>query len=176
MLVAAVTLVIVPQLGLADTATKINRDVDSALQKLYTGTPAVKELSELAKGILVFPFVIKGGWIVGGQYGVGALREEDKTVGYYKTVSVSLGLQFGAQSFGYALFFMTYSDLNNFKQNSGWDFALGQSVIVVNAGAAHSLLTTEDKDEIYAFIFNQEGLMSGLDLQAFKIIPFTPAQ
>jgi lipid-binding SYLF domain-containing protein len=73
----------------ADTAAEIDRDVDSALQKLYASTPAAKELSKVAKGILVFPNVVKGGLIVGGQYGVGALREGRKTFGYYKTVRSS---------------------------------------------------------------------------------------
>jgi lipid-binding SYLF domain-containing protein len=68
---------------MADSAAQIDRDVDSALQKLYAQTPAAKELSKIAKGILVFPSIIKGGLIVGGQYGEGALRKGGKTVGYY---------------------------------------------------------------------------------------------
>jgi lipid-binding SYLF domain-containing protein len=92
-----------PGLASADTAAEIDRNVDSALQQLYAKTPVAKELSKVAKGILVFPDVVKGGLMIGGQYGVGALRKGGKTVGYYKTVAASYGLQAGVQKFGYAL-------------------------------------------------------------------------
>jgi hypothetical protein len=105
-----------PQLAIADTAAEIDRDVNSALQKLYSSSPAAKELSTIAKGILVFPDIIKGGLIVGGQYGVGALREGGKTVGYYRTVAASYGLQIGAQKFGYVMFFITQSALDHLEE------------------------------------------------------------
>jgi lipid-binding SYLF domain-containing protein len=44
---------------------------------------------EKAIGILVFPGIVKGGFIVGGQYGEGALIKDGKTVGYYNTVAAS---------------------------------------------------------------------------------------
>ena len=69
-------------------------------------------MAGIAKGILVFPSIIKGGFIIGGQYGEGALRVGGKTTGYYRSVAASYGLQAGAQSFGYALFFL--SNRNNF--------------------------------------------------------------
>ena len=86
-----------------DTAAEVDRAVDSALDKLYATTPKAKELSKVAKGILVFPDVLKGGFVYGAKYGVGALRKGSKTVGYYNTVGASYGLQAGAESFGYAM-------------------------------------------------------------------------
>jgi len=103
----------------ADTAAQIDRDVDSAIAKLYASSPAAKELSKVSKGILVFPNVVKGGLIIGGQYGKGALRVDEKTVGYYSTAAASYGLQAGAQTFGYAMFFMTESALKYLKKSSG---------------------------------------------------------
>ena len=92
--------------SMADSAAEINREVNAALKKLYQNTPEAKKLSKEAKGILVFPDVVKAGLIVGGQYGEGALRDKKgKSIGYYNTVAASYGLQAGAQSFGYALFF-----------------------------------------------------------------------
>lgn len=58
----------------------------------------------MAKGILVYPDVLKAGLVIGGQYGEGALRVGGKTVGYYNTVAASYGLQAGAQSFGLRCF------------------------------------------------------------------------
>lgn len=169
---------VVPTLGsspaLAAKAADIDRDVDSALQKLYTSTPAAKELSKVAKGILVFPSVVKAGFIFGGQYGVGALRKGDKTIGYYNTVEASYGLQAGAQSFGYALFFMTDPALEYIKKSSGWEIGVGPSIVVVDKGLASSLTTTTAKSDIYIFFFDQKGLMGGLGLKGSKITQITP--
>ena len=91
----------------AATAAEIDRDARNALDRLYRSTPPAKILSDKAKGILVFPSIIKGGFVVGGQYGQGALMEGGKTVAYYNIVAGSIGWQIGAQSFSQAWFFMT---------------------------------------------------------------------
>lgn len=163
-----------PAVASGASATEIDRDVDTALQKLYASTPVAEELSKVARGILVFPEVIKGGLIVGGQYGEGALREEGKTVGYYKTVAASYGLQAGAQKFGYAMFFITESSLTYLDESSGWEVGVGPSIVVVDEGAARSLTTTTAREDIYVFFFGQKGLMAGLGLQGSKISRITP--
>jgi lipid-binding SYLF domain-containing protein len=172
----AVLLAMSPKLTLADNAAEIDRDVDSALRKLYATTPKAKELSKVAKGILVFPDVLKGGLIFGAQYGVGALRKGSQTVGYYNTVEASYGLQAGAQSFGYAMFFMNDSALEYFENSAGFEIGTGPSVVVVDAGMAKSLSSSTLQDDIYAFIFDQGGLMAGLGLKGSKITKITPDQ
>ena len=168
-IVFAAAILIAPNSAHAASAAEIDLDVDSALLKLYEKTPAAKELSKVAKGILVFPSIIKGGFIVGGQYGEGALRMEGKTAGYYNTAAASYGLQAGAQSFGYALFFMTDKALDYLNKSEGWEIGVGPSVVVVDEGFARSLTTTTAKSDIYAFFFDQKGLMAGLGLQGSKI-------
>jgi lipid-binding SYLF domain-containing protein len=160
----------------ADTAAEIDREVDAAVQKLYREVPAAKEVSKVAKGILVFPNVVKAGLIVGGQYGEGALREGGKTVGYYKTLAASYGLQAGAQSFGYALFFLSESALEYLSSSKGWEIGVGPSIVVVDEGLARSMTTTTAKEDIYAFFFGQKGLMAGLGVQGSKITRITPDQ
>ena len=158
----------------AETAAEIDRDVDSAIEKLFASSPAAKELSKVSKGILVFPDVIKAGLIIGGQYGKGALRVGGKTVGYYSTAAASYGLQAGAQSFGYALFFMTEGALEYLKKSSGWEIGVGPSIVVVDEGLARSLSTTTAKEDIYVFFFSQKGLMAGLGIQGSKITQINP--
>jgi len=143
-----------PQPAVAASAAEINRDVGSTLQKLYARAPSAKALAAKAKGILVFPSIIKAGLMVGGQY---------------NTVAASYGLQAGAQSFGYALFFMTDSALSYLDKSGGWEIGAGPSIVVVDEGMATSMTTTTGKTDIYAFIFNQKGLMGGLGLQGTKI-------
>jgi lipid-binding SYLF domain-containing protein len=163
-----------PQPAVAASAVEIDRQVDAALVNLYEKMPAAKKQAETAKAILVFPDVVKAGLIIGGTYGVGALRVEGKTVGYYKTVEGSYGLQAGAQSFGYALFFMNDEAFKYLQKSEGWEFGLGPSITIIDEGLASSLTTTTGKDDVYAFFFDQQGLMGGLGLKGGKITQITP--
>ncbi|MRR34774.1 twin-arginine translocation pathway signal protein [bacterium] len=180
LIVAALMLALaVPALMHSTTAhaaskAEIDSDVDAALKKLYESTPAAKALSEKATAILVFPSIVKGGLIIGGQYGEGALREQGKSSGYYRSVALSYGLQAGAQTFGYALFFMNKEALDYLNKSEGWELGVGPTIVVVDKGAATSLTTTTAKDDIYAFFFDQRGLMAGLGLQGTKITRIEP--
>jgi lipid-binding SYLF domain-containing protein len=163
-----------PLLSYGASRAEIDRDANSALRQLYDSNPQALMLAERAKGILVFPAIVKGGFIIGGQLGDGTLRVGGKTAGYYRSVAVSYGLQAGVQSFGYVLFFMNDSALNYLSKSEGWEIGVGPSIVIVDAGVARSLTTTTLKDDIYAFIFSQKGLMAGLGLQGTKITRINP--
>ena len=151
------------------TSAEIDRDVRSALDSLYNTTPKAKDLGDKAKGILVFPKVVKAGFIFGGQTGEGALLVDGEIDGYYKTGGVSVGLQAGAQTYGYALFLMSDADLEHLHKTRGWEIGVGPSVVVLDAGTAENLTTKTLKSGIYAFVFGQKGLMAGIGLQGNKI-------
>jgi lipid-binding SYLF domain-containing protein len=168
-LVLAAGVLITPNQSLAATAAEINRDVKSALDKLYAKSSSAKTLGEKAKGILVFPGIVKGGFMVGGQFGEGALLRGGKTAGYYNTLSASYGLQIGVQKYGYALFFISDSAMSWLDKSDGWEIGTGPSIVVMDTGAASSATTTSLQSEIYAFFFDQKGLMGGLGLQGTKI-------
>ena len=153
----------------AASAAEITRDAKKALEKLYKKSGSAKALGEKAKAILVFPSITKGGFMVGGQYGEGALRKHSKTVAYYNTVSASYGLQAGLQKYGYALFFMTDSALDYLNRSDGWELGTGPSVVIVDKGMAGGISTTTASSDVYAFFFDQQGLMAGLGLQGTKI-------
>ncbi len=153
----------------AVSADEMDRDAKAALKQLYAKNPSAKMLGQKAKGILVFPGIVKAGFIVGGQFGEGALIKNGKVVSYYNSVSLSYGLQAGAQKFGYALFFMTDSAMGYLDRSDGWEIGTGPSIVVVDAGLAKSRSTTTLKSDIYAYFFSQKGLMAGLGLQGTKI-------
>lgn len=163
-----------PTSATAASAAEIDRDASSALADLYRQTPAAKALAKQARAILIFPNVVKGGLLIGGEYGQGVLRQGDKAMGYFEIVGVSYGLQAGAQSFSYVLFFMTDSALQYAKESDGWEFGTGPSVVVLDEGMAKSFSTTTARDDIYAFVFGQEGLMAGLGLKGSKISRIQP--
>ena len=45
---------------------------------------------------------------------------------------------------------------------------------MVDEGMAKTTTSTTMKDDIYAFVFGQKGLMAGLGLQGHKIAKITP--
>jgi lipid-binding SYLF domain-containing protein len=157
------------RLAYAATAAEIRRDSAAALKQLYKKTPAAKILAEKSKGILVFPAMLKAGFIIGAQYGEGCLRVGGKTAGYYRMSAASYGLQAGAQKFSYTLFFITDSALAYLHKSKGWEIGVGPSVVIVDAGLAKTLTTTTLKSDVYAFISDQKGLMAGIGLQGSKI-------
>jgi lipid-binding SYLF domain-containing protein len=155
-------------------AAQIDRDVDAALNKLYQTTPSARTLAAKARGILVFPNVIKAGFIGGAEYGKGALRKGGKTTGYYNIVAGSYGLQAGVQSFGYAMFFMNDAAISSLNSAKGLEVGVGPSIVVLDEGMAKKATTTTLRDDVYAFVFGQQGLMAGLGIQGSKITRINP--
>ncbi len=153
----------------AATKADIDRAVDAALKKLYANDVLAQDLSKTAKGILVFPRITKAGFVLGAAIGDGALRQGGKTVGYYDLFAASYGLQAGVQWFGYALFFMTDSALHYLDNSAGWEVGIGPSIVVVDQGAATKHSSTTLTQDVYAFIFNQKGLMAGAGIEGSKI-------
>jgi len=150
-------------------ADKMSEDITTSLDKLYAKSETAKALGDKAKGILVFPRIVKGGFIIGGQYGKGSLLKDGKNSGNYNTIQVSYGLQAGLQTFGYALFFMNTSAMEYLGKSGGWELGVGPTIVVVDAGVAKSMSTTTAQSEIYAVFFDQKGLMAGLGIQGTKI-------
>ena len=168
-LVFAFVVVGMPRHSPAESAAGLEQDADAALASLYQRTPSAKVLGEKAKAILIFPNIVKAGFIVGGQYGQGVLQKGGKTAGYFNSVAASYGLQAGVQGFGYALFLMTDEAVRYLDKTDGWELGVGPSIVIVDEGVAKSLTTTTLKKDVYAFIFDQKGLMAGIGVQGSKI-------
>jgi lipid-binding SYLF domain-containing protein len=153
----------------AASAAEINRDATAALNKLYASQRSAKLLGQKAKAILVFPHMVKAGFMFGGQLGEGALRKGGRTVAYYNSVAASYGFQAGVQSFGYALFFMTNAALEQLDKTEGFEIGVGPSIVVVDEGMGKSITSNTVTSDVYAFIFSQKGLMGGMGIQGSKI-------
>jgi lipid-binding SYLF domain-containing protein len=161
-------------LALAATASEINAKVNNALTTLYKAEPGSKALADKARGVLVFPDIVKGGFIVAGQYGDGALRKRGRTVAYYRSLAASVGFQAGAQSYGYALMFMDDDSLKWLDKSDGWEIGTGPTIVVLDKGFGANVSSTTLQKGVYAFIFSQKGLMGGINLEGSKITKIVP--
>jgi len=158
----------------AMTAAEIDRNTTAALKMLYASQPAARLLAGKAKAVLVFPRMVKAGFMFGGQIGEGAMRKGDllrggRTTGYYSSVAASYGFQAGIQEFAYAMFFMNDAALAALENAAGFEVGVGPSVVLLDQGRAKSITSTTLKEDVYAFVFGQKGLMAGMGVQGSKI-------
>ncbi len=156
----------------ADTTTKgqeIDARVNSTLMRLSSTVPGSHELVNKARGILVFPSVLAAGFVVGGEYGEGALRMDGKTVDYYSTASGSFGLQIGAQSKAIIFLFMTQEALDKFRNSQGWTAGVDASVAVIKTGANGVVDLNTATQPVNVFVMTNQGLMANLTVEGTKI-------
>lgn len=149
----------------------------AALNRLYAANPKARLLGSRAKAVLVFPSILKGGFMVGAMGGNGSLVWRNGVIrDFYQTVGLSYGMQAGVQSYGYALFLMDDSALNSLNDSQGWEVGSAPSLVILDQGMAASLSTSTIQKSIYAMFFDQRGLMGGLGLQGSKITRIHPAR
>jgi len=165
---------ILPDIGFAKSAKKIDAGVDESLKSFFEEIGASKDLAEKAEGVLVFPKVIKAGIGIGGEYGEGALRIKGKTVDYYSTAAASIGFQLGAQTKTIILMFMTAKALERFRDSEGWEVGVDASVALIEVGAGGSIDTASLKQPILGFVIGQKGLMYNLTLEGSKMTKIVP--
>jgi lipid-binding SYLF domain-containing protein len=148
---------------------EINAGVDATLSRMYAQVPGSRELVSRARGILVFPRVLQAGFVVGAEYGEGALRAGGTTAGYYSLVSGSFGFQAGAQSKAVIFLFMTDDSLNAFRSRQGWSAGGDASVALLKMGANGAVDTTTATKPVQVIVMTNAGLMANLSLQGMKI-------
>jgi len=165
---------VAPAPARAEKAATIEQHSREALALLKQNSEGARRLAGDAAAILVFPKIVKGGLIIGGQYGEGTLFKGEAKAGFYSTAAASFGLQAGLQTFGYAVFFLDDKALNYLDNSDGWEIGTAPNVVVVDEGAGASLTTTSAKENIYVFFFDQKGLMAGLTIEGTKITQINP--
>jgi lipid-binding SYLF domain-containing protein len=158
----------------ADDREKLTANGIQALHNLEASDPRAAALAGRARGILVFPSVVKAGFVFGGETGNGVLLVHNRPQGFYNMSGGSWGLQIGAQDFSYALFFMTDGSLRYLQNSAGFAAGSLPSLVVVNKGAAVNVDTTTAMHDVFAFPFDQKGLMASLTLEGTKITPIHP--
>lgn len=152
----------------AASGKEIDLKVDETLKEFRKHVAGGDLFLNNAKGVLVFPEIVKAGIAIGGEYGEGALRINNKTVDYYSTASASFGLQFGVQTKSVIIVFLDANALTKFRESNGWKAGVDGSVALVELGTGKSIDTATADKPIVGFIFNNKGLMYNLTLEGSK--------
>jgi lipid-binding SYLF domain-containing protein len=157
------------RVALAASAGEIDTRVNGTLDVFKAKVPGGAEFLDKASGALVFPEIIKGGLIIGGEFGEGALRVAGQTADYYNIASASFGFQIGAQQYSIVMVFLSDEALQEFRDSKGWEAGVDGSVAVAEWGAGDDINTKTFKDPIVAFVFGNKGLMAGVSIEGSKI-------
>ena len=110
LLLATAAAIGVPAKAWAATAAEIDAKADNALTSLYRKNAGARALADKAKGVLIFPSIVKGGFLIGGAYGQGALRVGGKSVDYYNSVAASYGFSGPTAIVGEKIWIVSASD------------------------------------------------------------------
>ena len=151
-------------------ASKVELDarVSATLERLQEHESATVELMQKASGILVFPRVLKAGFGLGGSTGEGSLLVNYQPVQYYRTTSLSIGLQIGGQASSEVVLFMTDDALERFRQSDGWEAGVDGSIALITVGVGGDIDTHNLQSPIIGFIFGNKGLMYELSFEGSK--------
>ena len=166
---AVIGSVVISQPARAESVADLNAKSNASVELLLKSNPAAAAVAQHARAILVFPSIVKAGFVFGAGYGEGELKEGATVDGYYNSFTGSWGLQAGAQSYGYVVFLMNDKAVKYIHETHGWEIGVGPTVVIVNEGVAKNLSSSTMKDDAYAFIFDQKGLMAGISIEGTKI-------
>jgi len=172
-IIALITALLLSTQLFAQPASVLEAEANAALAVFKT-KPGASEFLSQVKGYLIFPSVMKGGFIVAGEYGEGVLKVNGETKAYYSVASGSLGFQAGVQSASYLIAFISQRALDNFINSNGWEAGVDGTITLINWGAGKDLSSISYEKPIYGFVFNSKGLMGGISVEGTKYTKIVP--
>lgn len=158
----------------AVTTGEIDASVNAALHRFSQQVKGGRAFQEIAKGVLVIPDITKAAFILGGQYGQGALREDSKTIAYYSMAAGSFGFQVGAEKYDLVIIFATEEAIEKFRQGKGWEAGVDAEVTLVDTGFDMPVSTLVSQHPVLGFIIDQKGLMAGASIKGAKFSKIKP--
>lgn len=127
-----------------------------------------------AKGIAIFPAILKVGWGIGGQFGKGIIFRKNNHLGLWygpafaKMKSISIGPQIGVQSVALVLVIFNERGMEGFMETN---FTLGGSASIAAGPLGRSLSADTDykfKASIYSYSISK-GAYIGASFQGSTI-------
>ena len=152
----------------ARSRASIDAAVRAKIEEMQSQLPFTQTLVEHAAGMLVIPRITKAGLMVGGAYGEGALVIGNAPVDYYSVAAASFGFQIGLQQMASVLFFMSSDRLTQFRQRDGWTLGADLEYAVIEKGETAAIDTNTYKDDVFAVVFGQKGLLAGASIEGSK--------
>jgi lipid-binding SYLF domain-containing protein len=114
---------------------KVITDSKDAIEAFKQADPLLKNIFEGAFAYVVFPNVGKGGFLVGGAMGNGAVYDHSGLIGMAKLTQINIGFQAGGQAYREVIFFENEEVLNRFRENK-IELSASASAVLATEGAS----------------------------------------
>ncbi|MDN3515471.1 MAG: YSC84-related protein [Candidatus Brocadia sp.] len=132
-----------------------NTRVAEVIANFKNNYPNLKVYFEKAYGYAVFPTVTKGGIGIGAAHGKGEVYEEGTLIGTTSLTQITIGAQFGGQSYSEIIFFKDKETLDDFKAGN---YKLGAQASAVAATSGVSK-DADYSEGVAVFTLSKSGLM-----------------
>lgn len=110
-------------------------EVQEAIAAFKATDPELKTFFDKAHGYAVFPSVGKAGMGIGGAYGKGVVYEQGEEIGSTTLKHISMGFEFGGESYREIIFFQDKKTLDDFKQGN-YELGAQASAVAIKKGAS----------------------------------------
>lgn len=139
-------------------------------------TQSIQRFLDRSQGVLIFPRVVKAGFIYGAEGGTGVLLARDESgqwsgPAFYSFGGGSFGLQAGMQQVSLVLVFMNKSAFET-AMTTNVTLGMDASVAAGPNGLSSELSTFSENKDIYCFT-DVKGVYAGLSLEGGVISPRT---
>lgn len=146
----------------------------AALQELFKAQPVARTYANRATAILVIPNYSRGGLIIGGGYGAGALFKGGRIVDHYEVRSGSIGLQIGYMERDQIIMFMTEEALQSFTDGTDWEFGADASFALIDTGLGGSVSVADFNVPVIVFVNDPRGLMASAVISGNQYLRLEP--
>ena len=141
----------------------------TTLREMQAKDPDLQSFLDRGHAYAIFPEVGKGGFIVGGAHGDGAVYQNRQMIGWADLKQASVGAQVGGQVFSELIVFENEAAFNKFKNNE-LSFEANASAVALTAGASKGAVF---KNGVAVFTLPQGGAMleASIGGQRFEYTP-----
>jgi lipid-binding SYLF domain-containing protein len=161
-----------------DPEVALQVEVADTMRTILEQQPELQRFFDEACGIAVFPRVVRVGLGLGGGRGRGLLLTDDGVLGEVSQSALTLGFQFGGQSFRQLIFFRTCEAMQEFTEDGNlgrWSGRMEfQGRAAVQAGRAGGAADPGFIGDVAIFSLSGRGLMVELAAGGVRY-RFTPA-
>lgn len=147
-----------------DDKTRITKDSKAAKAAFIKADASMSSLFSNSYGYAIFPNVGKGGFVVGGGSGNGAVYEKGKEIGLANMAQVSVGPQIGGKAYREVIFFESKDAFDRLKDNK-LEFSAQISAVAVKSGVS---ATAKYRDGVMVFTQDKGGLMAEVSVGGQK--------
>ncbi|MGI9506207.1 MAG: YSC84-related protein [Geminicoccaceae bacterium] len=153
----------------ADTQSIVNASEDVVRRFMSSSqADAIGGLLSTAKGVIVYPNIVKAAFFVGGEGGTGVLvgRQDNNgwsSPAFFTFGAASYGFQIGAEQSNILLIITNQETLER-ATAGGLELGANASVAVGDEGAKGTL-STDQLQDIYYFVEVERGLFAGVNLK-----------